>query len=528
MTPFTQTPSLSKTALGLLFGLLISMALSGCGGGSSSPTPQAASAGAGSGTPDISTALAYIKSSSGHGGGLFGYTVALSADGTTLAVGAPEDASNATGIDGDPTDTSAINAGAVYVFTRSGGAWVRQAYLKGRHTEQSDEFGFRIALSASGDTLAVGAIGEDSKATGINGDQTDNTKGGAGAVYVFQRSAGSWAQQAYVKAGNADSDDLFGYSVALSGDGHTLAVGAMLEDGLATDPAYNANDDSGAVYTFSRNPGTGTWTPHMYLKASNGDIGDQFGMSMALSSDGETLVVGANREQGNGTAAGDNSLLEAGAAYVFTRPPGGAWAETFYLKASNPEDNDEFGEFLALSGDGKTLAVAAEGEDSNGPDQSNNSASGAGAVYVFARNAGNGWVQTQYLKASNAGSFDRFGRQLALSGDGGLLVVGARGESSRATGINGDQTDDSVREAGAAYAFVRDSGGGWTPLAYIKATNPGVDDQFGAGVALSGDGRTLAVGAPGESSNATGINGDQTNDAAPLSGAVYVLSITTN
>ena len=230
---------------------------------------------------------AYIKASNTDSDDNFGYSVALSGD--TLAVGATGEASNATGINGDQSNTSQPNAGAVYVFTRNGTAWTQQAYVKASNTDSDDNFGYSVALS--GDTLAVGATGEASNATGINGDQSNTSQPNAGAVYVFTRNGTAWTQQAYVKASNTDSDDNFGYSVALSGD--TLAVGATGEASNATgingDQSNTSQPNAGAVYVFTRN-GT-VWTQQAYVKASNTDSDDNFGYSVALY--GDTLAVGA-------------------------------------------------------------------------------------------------------------------------------------------------------------------------------------------------------------------------------------------
>jgi hypothetical protein len=136
------------------------------------------------------------------------------------------------------------------VFTRTGGVWSQQAYVKASNTEVSDQFGASLALS--GDSLAVGAPGEDSNATGINGNQADNSASTSGAVYVFTRTGGVWSQQAYVKASNTGALDEFGTSLALSGN--TLAIGAYFEDSNATGIGGNQSDnsaqDSGAVYVY--------------------------------------------------------------------------------------------------------------------------------------------------------------------------------------------------------------------------------------------------------------------------------------
>src|SRR6267154_4372352 len=143
--------------------------------------------------------IAYIKASNAKKDDQFGLTVALSGDGNTMAVGATAEDSAAKGINGNQTDHSALNAGAVYFFVRSGGNWVQQAYVKASNAKAGDQFGASLALSGDGNTLAVGATGESSSATGVNGNQADTSMAGAGAVYVFRRSGGTWSQQAFVK-----------------------------------------------------------------------------------------------------------------------------------------------------------------------------------------------------------------------------------------------------------------------------------------------------------------------------------------
>src|SRR5262245_37661890 len=167
-----------------------------------------------------------------------------------------------------------------------------KAYLKASNTGNLDNFGHAVAVA--GDTLVVGAPSEDSSAAGVNGNQADNSLAGAGAAYVLVRNGASWSQQAYLKASNPDATDAFGRAVAVSGD--TIVVGAPFEKSNATGVNGNGADNSafsaGAAYVFVRN-GT-TWTQQAYLKASNTDVGDTFGASVAVS--GDTIVVGAYRE----------------------------------------------------------------------------------------------------------------------------------------------------------------------------------------------------------------------------------------
>ena len=335
---------------------------------------------------------AYVKASNTGSGDNFGHSVAL--DGNTLAVGAIEEASNATGINGDETNNSASGSGAVYVFTRSAGVWSQQAYLKASNTEAGDQFGFSISLS--GESLVVGASLEDSALTGVtinspNEGATLNAAGNSGAAYVFTRTSGSWNQQAYLKASNAQSGDEFGSSVALSSD--TLVVGASLEDSVASgvngDQTNNSASGSGAAYVFTRS-GT-TWSQQAYLKASNPEVADNFGASVALSSD--TVVIGAFNEDSNASGAnGDqtnNSAGGSGAAYIFTRS-GTTWSQQAYLKASNTETGDQFGNSVAVSGGQLAVGANAEGGALTGittgsPNEADtgNGAAISGAVYLF-------------------------------------------------------------------------------------------------------------------------------------------------
>ena len=482
-------------------------------------------------TGTLDAAIAYVKASNAATTNHFGESVSLSDDGNTLAVGARAESSSATGIDGNQNDDSAPASGAVYIFIRIEGGWQQQAYIKASNTDRFDSFGRVVSLSGDGNTLAVGADGEDSSATGINGDQVDNSIESSGAVYVFSRSGGLWQQQAYLKAANTGTFDNFSSAVSLSADGNTLAVGAGGEDSSATgidgDQSDNSAPGSGAVYVFTRN--AGLWQQQAYVKASNTEEGDGFGGSgaVSLSADGNTLAVGADGEDSLATGIDgdqrDNATGQAGAVYVFVRTDE-QWQQQAYVKASNTGYFDFFGSVVSLSAEGNTLAVAATLEDSaangiNG-DQSTNLAENSGAVYVFAR-SDDQWQQQAYVKASNTDGDDTFGVAVSLSADGNLLAVGSSGEDSLATGIDGDQGDNSASGSGAVYVFSRGSAL-WQQHAYLKAGNADEGDRFGMATSLSADGNTLAVGAGGEGSLTTGINGDQNDDSGISVGAVYL------
>jgi hypothetical protein len=315
---------------------------------------------------------AYLKASNKDSTDRFGTGLAISGD--TVVVGANQEDSNATGVDGDPSNNAAPDSGAAYVFERSGEMWTQTAYLKASNTGSNDYFGIQVDIS--GDTIVVSAMLEDSDATGVNGDQSNNSKADSGAVYVFVRSGSNWIQQAYLKASDTGGSDFFGASVSISGN--SIIVGAPYNH-------LDAFPSAGAAYVFHR---TGTaWAQQAFLTATNKGPGDEFGRSVAIA--GDMALIGAIGEDSNATGVNgngaDNSASQTGAAYVFKRYFGLVWIPQAYLKASNPDINDEFGRAVAIAGE--TMLVGTYFESSaavgvNG-NQADNSAYAAGACYVF-------------------------------------------------------------------------------------------------------------------------------------------------
>ncbi len=311
---------------------------------------------------------AYVKTPNVNSGDRFGMAVAINGD--TIVVGAPYESSNQTTITNGTSaspDNSATNAGAAYVFVRSGTTWSQQAYLKAPNAETNDYFGNSVAIS--GDTIVVGAYFESSNQITITNGQTassNNAASSSGAAYVFVRSGTTWSQQAYLKAPNAEAGDHFGQSVAIYQD--TIVVGADTErsnqtsitNGQTASPD-NQSVDSGAAYVFVRT--SGNWAQQAYLKAPNTLPGYHFGLSVSIN--GDTVVVGAPQEDSNQTtitngtsASPDNSATNAGAAYVFVRS-GTTWSQQAYLKAPNAEAWDMFGTSVAVSND--TIVIGASG-----------------------------------------------------------------------------------------------------------------------------------------------------------------------
>lgn len=445
----------------------------------------------------------YLKASNAETEDEFARSIAI--DGDTILIGAPGEDGGATGVNGDESDNSLIDAGAAYVFVRANGGWTKQAYLKASNAGTGDRFG--ASVSIDGDFAVVGAPEDDGK---------------AGAAHVFQRGGTIWSHRALLKAVNAGANDLFGLAVAVSGD--RILVGAVSEDsnavGINGDGGNNLMSDSGAAYLFAREGIL--WNHEAYLKASNPGAGDRFGASVAI--DGDAALVGAPGESSNATGSnGDESndlANSAGAVYAF-RLDGAAWEQEAYLKASNTHANTHFGCSVALDGDTALIGACYEDGASRGVggDETDLSLIDAGAAYVFVRD-GAGWTQQAYLKASNPGSEEYFGWSVDVSGH--YAIVGAQGESSNAVGINGDGGNDLANSSGAAYLFRRE-GATWFHQDYLKSSNSESLDAFGLAVAI--DGTIAAVGAPLEDGASVVIDGDQSDNNAPDAGAAYVFSL---
>jgi hypothetical protein len=213
----------------------------------------------------------------------------------------------------------------------------------------------------------------------------------------------------------------------------------------------------------------------------------------------------------------DNSQNGAGAVYVFSRSDA-SWTQSEYIKSPAPDMGDELGIALAMSGDGGRLWASAYFEDSAARgvdgDVFDNSAPESGAVFELEERGT--WTHHRYLKASNTQRNGGFGLRIAASRDGRWLAVGALGDASAATGFDGDETDTTRPFAGAVFLFEYS-----VQRHYVKATTVDAGDEL-VTPALSGDGSVLAVGAYLEDSAARGVGGDQTDNAAMDSGAVFV------
>ncbi len=385
-----------------------------------------------------------FASGQSQAGGLFGISVALSADGSTALIGAPGEGGF---------------AGAVWVFARSGSTWTQQgeallgggegAVQPGEECEEEQEgesegcaFGRWVALSADGNTAVIGAPREDSH---------------RGAAWVFTRSAGTWSQPAVkLTAGPEESaKGHFGRSVAISADGQTVLVGA---------PADRAH--RGSAWVFSR--AGEAWTQQGAKLTGAGESGEGYlGRSVALSADGSTALVGA---------PGDSGHL--GAAWVFSRS-GETWtASAARLTGAEESGQARFGYSAAISADGDTALIGGRGDDSY-----------AGAAWVLTR-TGEAWSQQgRKLVGPDESGPGEFAYSTALSADGDTALLGAPRDNGH---------------LGAAWVFTR-AGETWTaPAEKLTGEGEAGRGRFGASSALSADASTGLIGAPQDNSQLGG------------------------
>lgn len=401
-----------------------------------------------------------FEASNGDSSDSFGSSVSISADGSTMAIGAIMESSNATGVNGDEGNNDILNRGAAYIFIRNGSNWEQQAYLKSSDVLANTFFGQSLSLSDNGDTLAVGSF--------------DNDK-----VTVFSRSGASWAEQQVITASNGAIDDSFGIAVSLSADGNTLAVGSPTEDSAdRLTPNDNGLPNSGAAYVFIRSGSN--WTQAAYIKPDDPQDGAFLGASVSLSADGSTLALGAFLYDEIGNPV---NIDNTGAVYVFLRNATDQWSQQDKLLMDNPAINDNLGASVSLSSNGNLLAAGAPGETN-----------GAGAAYVFARNSGS-WTQVTSLSSTFQDDGDSFGSSVSLSSDGNTLAVGAPREDNNSTSLNRNRDNNASTDSGAVFVYHQQSN--WAEISYIKSNDSSEEDLFGGSVDLATDG-TLAIGARGE------------------------------
>jgi hypothetical protein len=470
----------------------------------------------------------YLKPSNAEAQDYFGWAAALDQNGTLLAVSHTGEDSNATGINGDDSNNLASNSGGVFIFSKNGGIWSQEAFIKASNTDAGDLFGYSLAMSNDGTVLAVGALQEDS---GFANNQNDNSVLNAGAVYIFRRSSGMWSQTAYIKApiieasnNGQGTGETFGHSVDFNDNGSMLAVGAPYDDNpnSGINPTMNASSTQffGGVHLYSYNGAS--WQHDDYIKPAV--VGpDFFGNRVKLDEDGDRLFVAANHEGSNATTintgANLNNAFRAGAVYAFVKIAG-VWSQEAYIKPWAIDANDYFGTAIDINEDGSRLVVSAPNEDSNATgingDPNDNSTTDSGAVFTFTR-IGSTWSPETYIKAPVAISFGGFGMNTGISSDGMKLYIGQTGESSDASCFNGDYNNSNRSASGAMflYEFTNPS---WGLKHYIKAPNPDAGDRFGERFGISSSGDQFAILSQFEDC----IDYSQTNNSIDV-GAIYLV-----
>ncbi len=338
-------------------------------------------------------------------------------------------------------DEGGNNAGAAYIFRKTeAGTWDAGIKLTANDAQADDYFGDSVAIS--GDYAIVGARNED--AGGSN----------AGAAYIFRRTGGAdeniWDDGIKITASDAQANDEFGNSVSINGD--YAIVGAKNEDGGDGNPTSNA----GAAYIFHRT-GANTWDIGTKIVASDPAVDDYFGNSVSIS--GDYAIVGSYGEDDGGSSAG--------AAYIYRRTATTTWDAGVKITATDPQAGDYFGGSVSISGDYAIVGASLENGGSGDP------ITGAGAAYIFRRTGTNLWDSGVKITATDPQAEDRFGYSVSISGD--YAIAGARWE------------DEEGSNAGAAYIFKRTGTNAWESGSKITASDAKTDDVFGNSVSISGD-----------------------------------------
>ena len=293
----------------------------------------------------------FVTASNAGDNDRFGYDVAISGDGTKIAVGAILE------------DTTNTNSGAVYIYTYSGGSWGSEVILRAHDAAQTNagdsHLGYFVAMNSDGTKVVAGAPFHD-----LNASDAATTD--AGAAYVFAYSGGTWSEEAKIQASDIAAGDFFGYNVDINSDGTKIVVGSSNSDtgGSLAGAAY--------VYTYS----SGSWGSEQKIQASDKRLNNEFGNSVDFNTDGTKLIVGAIYHDG-GPEIGDKPVNNSGAAYVFEYD-GSNWNEVRILKAFDPVLSDHFGAAVGMSGDGKRVVVGAQNDD-DAP------GSASGSIYVYDR-----------------------------------------------------------------------------------------------------------------------------------------------
>jgi len=429
-------------------------------------------------------------------------------------------------------------------------------YFKASNADPGDMLGYGVSMSDNGRTLAVAAIGEASKAAGVNGNQTDNSSPASGAVYVFRHTSSGWRQEAYLKAGVNQPQQFFGgsfnfghESLALNADGTLLAVGAAEQD-------VNGIQDTGAVYVYQRSS-SGRWSLVATLTAPSPLRLELFGYSVDMSLDGRTMKINSF-----GTRDGPDGKPRF-RTYIYVRPDT-TWQYSATLTGIS--DDVDFCDSTRLSRDGNTVVAICDnfipvpsihvpfiqtfkrsgdawvnvyGTPLNSDlamgenfglaldfDATTMAVQVSGAAAADVKVATYKWKGTywasdllQVTVALSNPLRDESKIQLALNRTGDLLAIGDPSAFQDGVGVSPNLQNGS-RSVGAVYIYKRYNNWRWALRSVIKSTHPDVGNHFGSSIAMCDTGHALAVGEEGDDSGARGIDGDLSGNSAFDSGAV--------
>jgi len=409
------------------------------------------------------------------------YSIAISADGTRIAIGS----------------NGAIGGGAVYIFFLSGGTWSLEQTLVGADTTAGDSFGISVSFSDDASRVLIGASLDDDGGSS------------SGSAYVFSRSGTVWTQEQKIVASDDAAGGNFGEHLDMSADGTRLVVGSK-----------GIDSSRGAAYVFSRSGVT--WTEEQKVTASDAAVSDQYGTSVAIDSDGTRIVAGAPGDDDGGSSSGS--------AYVATRS-GVTWTEEQKIVASDDDAGDTFGGMADITDDGTRVIIGAGQENSY-----------AGSAYVFSR-SGVVWTEEQKLAASDGASFNFFGGGndggVHISSDGSSAIVSAYGNSSNRgaayyftrSGTVWTEEQKAVAPDGVASDFFGISADFQPDGIRFVAVAQG-DDSFAGSAYVFGPGQNLSVvfagtGTGAVDSSPVGIDGCTTDcDADFAQNAVVTLTAT--
>ncbi|VAX00923.1 High-affnity carbon uptake protein Hat/HatR [hydrothermal vent metagenome] len=452
-------------------------------------------------------AIGYFKASNNNAGDEFGTAVALSGDGNTMAIAAPkEDSFNVSVLD----DNSAIDSGMVYIYKKINNKWQFQQYIKPSLIQQGAEFGAALALDDTGATLIVGQhIGSSASLTGM--------------AYIFELTNGQWSQIKSFSALKPLANDYFGFSVAISGDGNTVVVGA---------PGLNANLPTSRGELLVLKKINFTWQRSgTQISASDSNDYEYFGISVDVNYDG-TRIISAKQFRASSVYVYDYKLLTGNTIET--------WVEqkiSAELILSSTNDNSGFG-IVSIDYSGDVIAFAQIGKQvqifNNELDLVSNTKSWVNTLRYLSKNPGGVFGGGESFSALSIGtgaavSISAIRGSVVLSGDGKSLLVGAASEATNKkgvfTGFSASGTQELNGFYGASYLFQATADNQWLEKRFIKSANTDTNDSFASAVAISNDGTSIAIGAIGESSDTIGIavvNSENDNNFNSRSGAVYV------